>query len=104
MPGCPRPGGSPVGQVDGSVGVPGRNPHVGGNLDVVPAVDVPEGPPADVELEVPVGEVGLDARLAEAGHPEISPSRSSESPLAQGRAGSFFRGGASGAKTKRKSP
>src|SRR5205823_11674038 len=58
-----------VGQVDGSVGVPGRDPHIGGNLDVLASIDVPEGTSADVELEVPVGEVGLDARLAEAAHP-----------------------------------
>src|SRR6266487_6990925 len=57
------------------LGFPGRNPHVGGNLDVVPAVDVPEGAPADVELEVLVGEVGLDARLAEAGHPVNLPQQ-----------------------------
>jgi len=44
-----------VGQVDGSVGIPGRNPHIGGNLDVLASIDVPERPPADVELEVPVG-------------------------------------------------
>src|SRR5437016_4219270 len=63
-----------------------------GNLDVVPAVDVPEGPPADVELEVPVGEVGLDARLAEAGHPVNLPRRSSESPLVSRARGELFRG------------
>src|SRR5439155_7409646 len=76
-----------VGQVDGSVRVPGRNPHVGGNLDRVPAVDVPERPPAAVELEVPVGEVGLDARLAEAGHPVNLPQQVERVPGSVGDQG-----------------
>ena len=58
-----------------------------------PPLMSPKVPRRYVELEVPVGEVGLDARLAEAGHPVNLPQQVERVSAGLKGAGGAFPGG-----------